>query len=299
MGYVVNFTDNSLVTADYLNDTAAELGGGVLAFGDDMTYGVDDLNGISAELITKGVTRGCGLSVAGNQVTIAEGVLYMSDGRRVVIDTDGVTLDYTAGSINYVWFDYDAVTGFVAPRCTVEEPAADDYVILGRITAEGTIEGKPDRAVMKNPFLGLHGFETFTKTFGWNGILEETLLWELELADLGYQQVIIYSEGTPNGTYIHNACCGTVNLADKTAFSSLCTIAYGYDGQIGMKHTSDNCEILAAYSVYSSVANRYHRVYLRFELGTDNVLRVYQRAANTGGAGYNNSPAVQLKIIVC
>ncbi len=299
MSYQVNFLDNEMVTAEYLNNVTGELGDGVLAFQDDMTYGVDDLNTITETLVAKGVSRGCSLSVMGGKVLIAEGVLFMGDGKRVAIDADGVEMEYQVGVMNYVWFYHDIVTGFVTPRCTEEEPSGEDYVQLGMVTSEGIAQNKADRAVMKNPFLGLHGFETFTKTFGWNGILEETLLWELELADSGYQQVVVYTEGTQNASLIHNACCGAVNLTDKTAFSSLCTTAYGSNGQIGMIHTSTNSEILVAYAVCSSVANRYHHVYLRFEIGAGNILKVYQRATATGSAGYNNSPAVQLKMIVC
>ncbi len=296
MGYYVNFLDNELVTGAFLNDTAAELGGGVLAFQDDMTYGVDDLNGISAALVTKGVSRGCDLSVSGSQVTIGEGVLFMSDGRRVAIDAEGVTLDYTAGGVHYVWFGYDAVTGFVAPRCTVEEPAADDYVILGQITAEGTIDGKPDRAVMKNPFLGLHGTETFTKSFFWDGTEEEKLLWEFEPEDSGYQHVIVYSEGAG----IYNAFCGFVNLSDGTAFSTLCNHLYASDdGSRGYKYASTNGEVLVSHSVNTRHSNTYRIVYLRFSLDSDKILRVYQCSRGAIGAGYNNTPATQITITLC
>lgn len=298
MGYIVNFTDNQLVTAEYLNSVTSELGGGVGAFSDDMVYGVDDLNGISSALVTKGVSRGCELSVADGRVTIGAGSLFMSAGRRVEVDSEGVVLDYTEGSLNYVWFSYDAVTGFTAPCCTTEAPSGDDYVVLGQVTAEGEVSGRKDLAVMKNPFLGLHGSESFVKGLYWDGTTEEKLLWELTPSDVGYQHVIVSSPGVTGRSPAVNSFCGFADLSAGTAFSVLGSYVYG-NAEAGRSYASENGEVLAALAVKTSVADRYYAVYLRFELGTDNVLRVYQRAVSTGGAGYQNTGSTQVTITLC
>ena len=297
MAYTVNFLDNELVTAEYLNQVAKDLGGGDLQFSDNMTYGVDALNGIAQSLVTQGVSTGCVLSVTPGQVHISEGVLFMEDGRKVVIDTEGVTLDLPENKEAYVWFEHDVLTGFVMPRCTEEQPSGADYVLLGQITAEGTVVGGPDRAWMKNPFPGVHGSETFIKRFYWDGVLEEKLLWEIELADVGYQHVAVWSEGIESGEHIYNACCGFAELESGFAFSTMSTMANLADAERGFTYQSENGELLVSYSVLSSVSNHHYYVYLRFEMGDDGVLRVYQRAQRAQ-AGYNTSSAVDLHITV-
>ena len=290
MGYRVDFLDNTAVTAEYLNSAAEDLGGGVLAFADDMVYGVDDLNGIAGALIEKGVSRGCGLSVSGENVTIAEGVLFMPDGRKVVIDTGGVTLSFAAGTVHYVWFYKDALTGFVAPRCTIEAPSGE-YVLLGRVSAEGTIEGRPERAVMKNPYLGLHGTESFTESYVWDGATEETLLWEYELQDVGYRHITVYSTGYTSNSLTKDAFCGFVNTETGAAFTVMQNVhSYAERYEVGYSYASDNGELFIGLSGLSG-DNNYYGIYLRFDMGTDDVLRVYQRAARTTtGSTGNNKP---------
>lgn len=297
MAYTVNFLDNELVTAEYLNQVTEDLGGRALQFSNDMTYGVNDLNGIAKSLVTKGVSRGCSLEVTAGKVHIDEGVLFMGDGRKVSIDAEGVTLDLPESMASYVWFVHDVLTGFVFPQCTAEQPSGEDFVQLGQITTEGMVAGRPDRAVMKNPFLGLHGSETFVKRFFWDGVLEEKLLWEIEPEDVGYQHVAVWSAGIEHGGYVYNACCGFVDLASGTAFSTVSTMANLADVERGFRYQSENGEILVGYPVLSSVGNRHHYVYFRFKMGEDGVLRVYQRA-KAGQAGYNTTPAVEMFITV-
>ncbi len=297
MGYKVNFMDSELVTASYLNDTAAELGGGVGSFSDDMTYGVDDLNAISQTLITKGVSRGCSLSVSGSNVTIGEGVAFMADGRRVEVDSGGVVLSYTADTVNYVWLYFDEVTGFVAPRCTTDEPTGS-YVFLGRITADGTVEGRADVARMKNTFLGTNKTETVTKSgFSWaysNG-MAETLLWEVALDVSGYRTVVASSSGnlTSDG-YRKNAFCGYVDLETSAAWSVLETL--DSHGTCALDFSDTNGRILAGYTTNRNIM---YYVYLRFALGSDNVLRVYRSAEEADSFGSLSMPAVNVTIRLC
>ncbi len=303
MSYTVSFMDNEPVTAEFLNSAAEELGGGALAFEDGGTYGVEHLNDISASLVTKGVSRGCALSVDEGQVTIGEGVLYLSDGRRVTIDEAGITMDMVPDAVNYVWFGFDAVSGFAAPRCTVEVPQADDVVVLGRVTETGDVIEKPDRAVMKHPFLGLHGTESYTKDFMWNSNPEEELLWEIDVNDTGYSYVLIHSQGVQYSSNTANAFCGFVDLSTKHAYSVLNYYVYADRGMDAKIYESQNGEVLVACSAQivgrPTSHDSYYFVYLRFELGTDNVLRVYQRAEASGMSGMLDPKTSEIVITFC
>ena len=307
MGYKVNFVDNEKVTGSYLSQLNEELGGGVASFSDDMTYGVDDLNDISEEIIGKGVTRGCALSVvegtegAADQVCIGAGNLFMSDGRRVEIDSDGVLLDFTAGAVNYVWFYHDTVTGFAAPRCTTTAPTGDHYVMLGQITAGGTAVSRPEVARMKNTFLGTNKTESVTKSFIWGKSqgTDEALLWEISLSGSGYNSAVVSSGGylTDSGQ-LYNAFCGFVDFGTKQAYTILETLQYGSGNTAyGHRLSSSEGKILAAYT--AGGGRRECNVYLRCVLGSDKVLRVYRSAYETGSSGYDSMHAIDITIRLC
>lgn len=303
MSYTVSFMDNEPVTAEFLNSAAAELGGGVLAFEDGGNYGVEHLNDISGALITKGVSRGCGLDAHEGQVTIGAGVLYLSDGRRITIDDAGVTMDFVSGQKNYVWFGFDSVSGFVSPRCTIEEPAADDVVVIGSVTETGEVVSKPDRAVMKHPFLALHNTENYEKPFSWDFDREEKLLWEIDVADVGYRHLLVHSEGYQQGDYTANAFCGFLDLETRSAFSVLDYYMYADNEQEAKVYASDSGEMIVSCTAYTptkpSSQSQYYFIYLRFELGTDNVLRVYQRVEGCGSVGYVKAKEVNLVLTFC
>lgn len=303
MSYTVSFMDNEPVTAEFLNSAAAELGGGVLAFEDGGNYGIEHLNDISGALITKGVSRGCGLGAHDGQVTIGAGVLYLSDGRRITIGDAGVTMDFVSGQKNYVWFGFDSVSGFVSPRCTTTEPMADDVVVVGYITEAGEAVSKPDRAVMKHPFLALHSTESYEKKFSWDFDLEEKLLWEIDITDVGYHYLLIHSEGYLQSDKAANAFCGFLDLTTQSAFSVLDYYMYADDGQEAKVYSSDSGEMIVSCTAYTptqpSSQSPYYFIYLRFELGTDNVLRVYQRVEKSGNVGYVKAKEVNLVLTFC
>lgn len=298
MAYRVSFMDNQSVESFDLNGITEELGGGALSFTNNTPYGVDSLNDISKTLITKGASCGCELSVTGNRVFVSEGVLFMPDGRRVEIDTEGISLEFVPGMVHYIYFFYEPTHGIVIPRCTTEAPSGA-YVLLGRVSAEGVIEGRPERAVMKNPYLGLHGTESFTESFSWDGTIEEKLLWEYEMQDAGYQMLTVYSAGNSRETdgdkYIADDLCGFVKFSDGTAFSMTRKTdeqANGCSGEV-RSYTSNNGEMYWG-RVKGYNGKYYHHIYLRFELGTDRLLRVYQRAVK---GGYIISPSNDTKAV--
>ncbi len=299
MSYKVNFLDNQIVTADNMNSIAEALGDGTLAFNDDMTYGVDDLNAISGNLIHKGVSWGCGLSVVDGNVIIGAGVLFMEDGKRVEIDSDGILLPYVSGEKCYVWFRHDTVMGFVAPQCTVTEPAGDDYVVLGEVTASGTISGYAERAVMKNSHLGLNFYEEHTLDLAMNvSDTTEVLINEILLEKVGCRFLIVVSDEAKN-SYRYNCFNGYVNLETgksfgihKTTPSTVSTFDWG------VAYSSESEGKLQV--GFGGVSGSIYKIYLRFSLDSDNVLRIYRTSMRSSVSdGYNLLSRQQVKLILC
>lgn len=166
MGFKVNFQDNQKVSAAMLNSIAPDITEEPAfdsAFSDDTLYGVDDLNAITSTLITKGVSKGMAVSVSGSSVTISHGVAFFEDGKKITVDLDGVTLPWQEGSINYVWFSNDLISGSVSAKCTTSEPEGD-YIKLCEISPKGVVTMKQDVALMKNASLLPNHHESVTLT---------------------------------------------------------------------------------------------------------------------------------------
>ncbi len=302
MGYHVNFLDNQTVTSDDLNQISQELGGTNGTFQDDMIYGVDALNQISSTLIQKGVSRGCDLSLGEETVTIGPGVLYMSDGKRVEIDSEGILIPYSPGVKQYVWFMQNESLSFVLPQCTEEMPSGVDYVLLGEILPDGQISGYPDRAVMKHSFLGLNHAENHTVTYTWDALqLEERLMAEIPLEQVGCRYVVAYSNENLQSVARHHCFCGFVDLSAKTAFSVMSTFR-GMSENFDMGFPQEvNQSGMLQVGLFPADSWKYCFGLLRFELGTDNVLRLYQSGLETSyGRSIGGVPKqVNIQLIIC
>lgn len=155
MGFKVNFTDNQNVDALSLNEIAESIAGTSAeeSFSDGVLYGVSDLNGITRALITRGVSQGCSVSCDGSEtIVIGAGVAFFADGRKITIDSDGLTLKRDTSSECNVWLSNDEASGMVSAKCTKEAPSGD-YVMLATVSKSGAVTKKQDKALMKNASL--------------------------------------------------------------------------------------------------------------------------------------------------
>lgn len=154
MGYTVNFTDNQNISASDLSDISKSIDSGaeVVDFRDNTLYGVDELNKISQALITKGVSNGLMVLKNGKNVTISAGLAYFNDGKKIKVDSSGITLAKAENTHQYVWLSNDTVAGLVSAKCTKDAPSGD-YVMLAEIDENGDIIQKKDIALMKNSSL--------------------------------------------------------------------------------------------------------------------------------------------------
>lgn len=154
MGYKVNFTENQSISADDLNAIAADFSDEGTSFSDGVLYGVSDLNAISKAIITKGVSDGCDVKLkTSTTVFISQGTAFFGDGKKMEIDSSGITLARASTSEkNYVWLSNDDVTGVVSAKCTTTAPTGDS-VKLAEISTGGTVTKTKDLALMKNSSL--------------------------------------------------------------------------------------------------------------------------------------------------
>lgn len=161
MGYKVNFSDNSAVSADDLNNILEETGIESTDFSDNTPYGVDDLNNISRTLVTKGVVSGCSVSCDDESVNISSGEAYFDDGSKIIIDNDGISIKRPNGEF-YVWLKKDMATGYAGAGTGEEVPQG--AVRLAKVSDSGTVSLMQDLALMKKASLLPNHYITKTVT---------------------------------------------------------------------------------------------------------------------------------------
>lgn len=138
--YKVNFMANQTIAAadiHAIGDNIAEAE--YPTFSDGVTYGVDALNGITAQMVTAGVKRGAGnncvVSLNGTTVFISSGTVFFDCGAVMTIDSDGISVDLEDSSqTNYVYLFFDAALNAAGAKCTVVQPSGTDCVLLAEIT---------------------------------------------------------------------------------------------------------------------------------------------------------------------
>ncbi len=114
------------------------------SFKDGVVYGAKDINTISRRLIGSGVLlpeTSLAVTVSGGQVSIAPGTAVMGDGCTFEADTDGVSLPYQSGSVNYVYISNPSDAAACEPMCTTTKPAGD-HVMLAEVSKTGTVTDK-------------------------------------------------------------------------------------------------------------------------------------------------------------
>lgn len=107
-------------------------------------YGVDALNGITAQMVTAGVKRGagdnCAVSLSGTTAFIKSGVAFFDSGVAMTIDDNGTSVEREDSTqVNYVFLFYDPALNVAGARCAVSIPIGVEYVLLATISASGVI----------------------------------------------------------------------------------------------------------------------------------------------------------------
>ncbi len=300
--YTINFLDNRAVLAADLNAIAQSLGGDASAFLDDTLYGVDDLNAISESLITPGVTEGCLLEIEDGSVLIGEGTLFLPGGGKVSIDGEGIVLPFAAGVENFVYFALDEQTGFAVPCCTDFEPEGENHVMLGTVTETGQLSGYPDRAVMKNPYLGKNFSESYSIKLYYDGEKTESLLSEIPLTDVGATKLMVSAKEPVAGIFYYrdNYFSGQVDLETGDAWGVLATVRSEEDSEALYTLSHNQEGILTAALCRFGSTRLHHKMNLRFVLGTDKVLRIYRSYEQLGISGAENLRSdITLDLVLC
>lgn len=151
MGYKCLFVDNEEYSASDVNEVLKTFvtGGIEDTFTDGEAYHIGKLNDITVALSDAGIVPEdntsckCSIDTEEKSVFILRGTLFFYNGARMIIDTEGITLNYVAGETNYVYAIFSRSENKGYPVCTTECPAeSDDYVMLAEISAEEILTDK-------------------------------------------------------------------------------------------------------------------------------------------------------------
>lgn len=147
MSYISGFSDNQTIGVDDLNAITARLvtsgiGMGLSANG---SIEVEALNGASAAVVTDGVVPDSNTSLkvtagASGTVSIAPGLAFFADGSFLRV-TEAEALSVPEGE-SYIYLVNDTSLNEKKPVAAANMPDNGDFVPLAHITADGELEDK-------------------------------------------------------------------------------------------------------------------------------------------------------------
>lgn len=245
--FKVNFMSNQMVTAEDINAIGYNLANTVYTtFADNSTYGVDELNEITAHIMNKGVLAGkgneCSVNAEGDMVHISDGIVFFECGAVMTIDSDGIDVNVESNTgKQYVYLFFNPDVNAAGARCTTAEPTGD-FVMLATIE-NGTVTMDRTYATLKSDVYGTNEVKTVTinssaveKDSG-TKIPDTYMRFETDFVVTSYKGVRIYAKtsGDDYGAYIdydiQNRC--PVIMARREGKSSnieWSSSYYGYPG---------------------------------------------------------------------
>lgn len=144
--------DNDIITASELNNIAADLGETTFSnYNDSQTYNIDNLNDITAAIVTKGILSRfdrCACSLIGTVLTIKTGIIVFESGAKIRITSNKIINIPDSTNKYFVFAHRDATTGAATIQVQTALPDSGDIVELCEIDG-GILTDKRIQAVSK------------------------------------------------------------------------------------------------------------------------------------------------------
>lgn len=204
MGYSMDFRANEAYGVESLNAISTDfVATQETNFEEGVVYGIDALNGIRKDIVTAGIVKGegsgCACSITDGVLKIADGKVFFDCGLRVVIDTNGMSMDYTAGTSGTVWLKYDPAFNNVF--LVFDTTVIGDAVKIATVATTGVVTDARQYCAMKNASLlpnHVHSaqisLDLYEKTVG-------QLVGTYQVDSSGYGQLLIKNQAAHLGGY--------------------------------------------------------------------------------------------------
>ena len=161
---MTTFEDNTVVTAEDLNGIAVDLGDTTFSAFSNKKFGVDKLNEITADLVSKGVLatdEKCEPILSNGKLYIKRGTIVFNSGAKIKITEP---IEVSANNGDYIYAYNDVLTGKASIIAGAEEPIAGDYVILAQLDGAGAIVDKRVLSTAKAISTADFSIQTFSNT---------------------------------------------------------------------------------------------------------------------------------------
>lgn len=146
---MATFEDNAVVTAEDLNNIADDLGDTTFSAFSEEKFGVDKLNQITADLVSKGILNTgnkCEAIIADGKVYIQSGVIVFESGAKIRIE-EPVIVDAVNGS--YIYAVNNLLTGKASIEVGESFPTEGDFVSIAQVNDAGEIVDLREMSVAK------------------------------------------------------------------------------------------------------------------------------------------------------
>ncbi|MBO5454740.1 MAG: hypothetical protein J6A69_12385 [Clostridia bacterium] len=156
MGYTYSFFDNQTIGAQELNNLAKRFvtEGVADIFTDGLPHNISDLNSIVTANATDGVVpdtvNSLKVYASGSVATISAGTAFFADGTIMEVDSDGISLTFTKGVLNYIYLISDTTTNSCRAECS-KTLLSGNNVLLAVIEKDGSVTDKRKYAKGKIP----------------------------------------------------------------------------------------------------------------------------------------------------
>ena len=167
MSISYSFIDNVSYGTDDVNGiTACLTGAGIAPFTSKSAYSTSDFNALTAAVVGSGTSLGgCKCTKSGNTVTVAQGIIYFENGVVLCVDSGKYTVAVTANTAGYVYayFNNSLQTADIVFGETL--PDSGYYVKLAQISTGGALTDCREFARSKAATFGANAAVTKTFTY--------------------------------------------------------------------------------------------------------------------------------------
>ncbi len=180
MAITYSFVDNQTYGAEDINEITKNLvGSGVAPFPTKESYLLSELNYLTEALVESGTSlNGCKCSISGNVITVDTGIMYFDSGVRLTVDDEKYSLSVPINTAGYIFGYYSPAEQLAGINFATELPRTGEYVLLAELSADGKITDR--RTIARSKIASLGANVTVDTQFN---MLEEPIVLSKDIYD--------------------------------------------------------------------------------------------------------------------
>ncbi len=148
MAFLYSFSDDVLYGTDDINSITARLmGAGVSPFAKKESYSTSELNLLTKAVVRSGVQLdGCMCEIrdigGSNEVSVGQGAVFFENGATMDVDSEGYQISVPYDTEGFVYAFFDAGIQVADILFSKELPSSSYYVLLAKVNSDNTVTDK-------------------------------------------------------------------------------------------------------------------------------------------------------------